>query len=69
MSQGMTAEDREHRYSRRPIQVDCRSCQGKGTQFKVAGKVLCEWCGGSGLKAIPWTELFTRDNREARWKG
>ncbi len=64
MSQGMTAEDRERRYGRRPIQVDCRLCQGKGAEFqgyKVAGKVFCGWCGGSGLDAIPWSEVMTFD--------
>lgn len=71
MSQGLTYDTRQIRFSRRPVQADCRKCRGRGAEindYKTDGTEYCKSCGGSGLDAIPWAELFKLNGERGRWR-
>ncbi len=51
------------RRSMRPSMLDCPQCFGLGTELgeeEIARMRYCQDCGGGGMDAIPWSELFSK---------
>ncbi len=57
MAQHMTYDQRRRRRDPRPLKMDCKTCGGVGAK-QGSASVYCEDCGGTGIGAIPWAELF-----------
>ena len=56
------------KYGQRPRQADCKECDGYGFNYFGKERAHCLNCLGTGLDAIPWSELFT-DGFCVDWNG